>query len=354
MANKVLISGYVGFSNFGDDAIFSILTRFLKEQGLEVQALSSNPELTERDFGVKAFKYNNPFAILKAFCGVDTLISGGGSLLQNSTSNKSLIYYLLIILLAKFLGKKVVIFAQGVGPIKGALWQSLTRFILNLCDVVTVRNSFSQRLLSKWGIESKLVCDPVFECMSRCECDGAVEAAERSTTMATCDEVAQEQKDFIGIQLRPYSKLEPNFVKNLAKGIAAHFPNEKIRVFTFQNDMDEKICSEFLKHLNSQNAQIVKYQSIEQIESDFSTLKYLFAMRFHACLLGLKSGIKTLPLSYDEKVTNLAQDFNVEYVDASVVNDFEVLISEFLNAPLLNGVNVKKFNWSYLTDFLLK
>lgn len=344
MAKNILVSGYIGFSNFGDDAIFSILVRFLRAQDLNVCALSSNPELTRRDFGVEAFKYNNPFAILKAFSLTDTLISGGGSLLQNTTSNKSLIYYLLIILFAKLSGKKVVIFAQGIGPIKGAfrgaLWQALTRFVLNICDVVTVRNSFSHRLLNKWGIQNELVCDPVFE----------LETPLPSETSAA--------RDIVGVQLRPYSKLEPNFVKNLAKAIAAHFSNKKIRIFTLQNNMDEKICNEFLEYLRAAapeiNAEITPYQSIEQTERDFSELEYLFAMRFHACLLGLKSGIKTLPLSYDEKVTNLAQDFNVKYVEASDFVDFEALIPEFLNAPPPQNNNSKKFNWGNLSDFLIK
>jgi len=309
--------------------------------------------LTERDFSVKAFKYNSPAAVFRAFKGTDTLISGGGSLLQNTTSNKSLIYYLLIILFAKLLGKKVVIFAQGIGPIKGAFrgafWQALTRFVLRLCDIVTVRNSFSQRLLSKWGIESELVCDPVYECVSPQDSSAGDEPAMISPTMATCGKAAQEQNT-IGVQLRPCKSLHPDFVKNLANAIATHFPNRKIRVFAFQNNMDEKICAEFLEHLRvispEISAGIVKYQSIEQIERDFSELEYLFAMRFHACLLGLKSGIKTLPLSYDEKVTNLAQDFGFPYVDVS--EPFEFIM------PPLPPLQEKKFNWSHLEDFLIR
>ncbi len=336
MDRTVVISGYIGFSNFGDDAIFSVLTRSLKERGIKILALSSNPVLTSRNFDVEAFRYNNPFAILKAFLGANTLISGGGSLLQNTTSNRSLIYYLLIILFAKFLGKKVVIFAQGIGPIKGKLWQALVRMILSFCDVVTVRNSFSQRLLNKWKIESKLVCDPVFELKTP---------------------TPKISHNIIGVQLRPYLKMHKKFVENLADAILARFSDKKIHIFTFQNSMDEKICSEFLNYLNAKmpkiDAEIVSYKSIEQVENDFASLEYLFAMRFHAALLGLKSGIKTLPLSYDEKVTNLAQDFGVTYIEASEQIDFDRVITEFLNAPTPPPAQDKKIDWEYF-EFLVK
>lgn len=308
-ANKVLISGYIGFSNFGDDAIFSVLTKSLKEGGKEVRALSSNPALTSENFDVKAYKFNNPFEVLRAILGCDTLISGGGSLLQNTTSNKSLIYYILVILLAKFLGKRVVIFAQGIGPLKGSFWQGLTQFTLRLCDEVTVRNSFSQRLLGKWKIKNKLVLDPVFE----------------------MDLPPYDPKNIVGVQLRSYSKLEKSNIENLSRAISKKFSNKKIQIFPFQKSLDDEICNEFFEALKAQNpeidAEIVPYQTIEQITQDFSHLNYLLAMRFHACVLGLKLGVKTLPVSYDEKVTNLAQDHNIPYVEASEKINFEEAIS---------------------------
>ncbi|HIT55781.1 TPA: polysaccharide pyruvyl transferase CsaB, partial [Candidatus Galligastranaerophilus intestinigallinarum] len=44
MANKkkkVLISGYIGFQNFGDDVLLAVLTKHLKEKNCEITAFSS-------------------------------------------------------------------------------------------------------------------------------------------------------------------------------------------------------------------------------------------------------------------------------------------------------------------------
>lgn len=338
-AKEVLISGYIGFSNFGDDAILSSLVEHLKEMECDVSALSANPELTKENFDIFTYKFNNIPQIFYAIKNNDILVSGGGSLLQNVTSNKSLIYYLLIIFLAKIFNKKVVIFAQGIGPIKGKFYQGLTKNILKICDVVTVRNSFSQRLLSKWKINSKLVIDPVLEISTP----------------------PYDPKGIVGVQLRPYAFLESNFVKNLAKKITEKFSDRKIQIFPFQKKLDEEICNEFYELLKKENpqidAEIIEYQSIEQINECFSHLEYLFAMRFHACILGLKSGVKTLPLSYDEKVVNLAQDFGIDYVEASEKVDFEVPVSKLINEnwePLtvrgIRGMGEIKFDWEYFAQ----
>ena len=50
---KYLISGYIGFDNFGDEAIASVLVSNLKKNGAEkITVLSSNPEKTARLYDV--------------------------------------------------------------------------------------------------------------------------------------------------------------------------------------------------------------------------------------------------------------------------------------------------------------
>ena len=48
---KYVISGYIGFDNFGDEAIAKVLTTYLKSKGAEkITLLSSNPHKTERQY----------------------------------------------------------------------------------------------------------------------------------------------------------------------------------------------------------------------------------------------------------------------------------------------------------------
>ena len=85
---KYVISGYIGFDNFGDEAIASVLISNLKKNGVEkITVLSSNPEKTAKLYDVSSEYFLKFF---KPILNTDVLISGGGSLLQDITSLKSL------------------------------------------------------------------------------------------------------------------------------------------------------------------------------------------------------------------------------------------------------------------------
>ena len=113
---KYVISGYIGFDNFGDEAIANVLTSYLKNINAEkITVLSSNPTKTASLYGVDSAYY---LKFIQPILESDVLISGGGGLLQDITSLKSLIYYLTVIITAFVAGKKVIIFAQGFTPFR--------------------------------------------------------------------------------------------------------------------------------------------------------------------------------------------------------------------------------------------
>ena len=116
---NILISGYYGFDNIGDESILRTLVSSLREHipDCSLTVLSHNPASTREKYGVEAVDRMSPMAILRVVKKCDMLISGGGSLLQDVTSSKSLHYYLSIIRCAEFFHKKVFIYSQGIGPI---------------------------------------------------------------------------------------------------------------------------------------------------------------------------------------------------------------------------------------------
>ena len=108
---KFVISGYIGFDNFGDEAIAKVLISHLKSLEAEkITVLSSNPLKTSKMYAVDSVNFLNFF---KPILESDVLISGGGSLLQDVTSLKSLIYYLAVIVTALVFNKKVSVSAPN-------------------------------------------------------------------------------------------------------------------------------------------------------------------------------------------------------------------------------------------------
>lgn len=291
---KYVVSGYIGFDNFGDEAIAHVLTEELKAKNAEkITLISSNPDRTSKLHNV------NSCPMLKFFKSVseaDVLVSGGGSLLQDVTSLKSLIYYLAVIYTALILRKKVIIYSQGIGPINSKIGKILTKFALKHCNEISVRDKKSQELLKTWGIESKLVKDPVFN----------------------LNLPVKNRQGTVGVQLRDYPTLSEEFLKALADEIIKRFKDKKIEIFSFQDNIDLDICEKFARILYKKghtNIEVLHGLSINDVFERVADLEYMIGMRFHANVTAIKSGVKTLAINYDIKVKKLAEEFNLPLIE---------------------------------------
>ena len=307
---KYIVSGYIGFDNFGDEAIAKVLTGRLKKSGAEkITLISSNPQKTAQIHQVASCKMLD---FWKSLCEADVLVSGGGSLLQDVTSVKSLIYYLGVIYSALILRKKVEIFAQGIGPINSKIGQILTRFALSRADKISVRDKKSQELLKEWRIESELVKDPILE----------LELPHKN------------QIGVVGIQLRNYPTLTDKFLNRLAEEVIKNFADKKIQIISLQDSVDLEVCEKFARILKingrENNVEVVNNLTINDVFECIANLEYLVAMRFHANVVGIKAGVKTLAINYDIKVKKLAEEYNIPIVQMAQ-NDMDAEFKQLLN-----------------------
>lgn len=306
---KYVVSGYIGFDNFGDEAIAGILSSYLKKNGAEkVTLISSNPTRTSKLYDVDSVPMLD---FVKPIMESDVLISGGGSLLQDITSLKSLLYYLAIIIFAQVLNKKVIIFAQGFTPFRTKVGKFLTKFVLKRCNKITVRDLKSQELLNQMGIDSELVSDPVF----------AMDIPEIKI------------RSGIGIQLRTFDKLDDSFLDILTQKIEKNFKDKEIELFSLQDKLDLPVLESFAKLLKNRgiNYKIYNNLSVAEIIEKISKLEYLVGMRFHANLVAAKAGAKILGLNYDVKVKTLSENIgfsSVEINSKDLSQNFEKLFEQ--------------------------
>ena len=329
MAKRFVLSGYFGFKNFGDEAILSVLVNKLQQHKQHITIISSDPQYTKSKFKHIRSVYTFDLKNIAGFIyKSDCLISGGGSLLQDVTSFKSLIYYLLIIFIALIFRKKVIIFAQGIGPIKSTIGQILTKFLLKHCSFISVRDKKSQDLLSKWGIKSELVCDPVFSTqIDNIEKDGS-----------------------ISVQLRDFKSLTEDFIDRLALKIFTEFKNIPVKIIPFQHSVDIDVCKRFEKSLKllepDANISVLENLTDEEITETISKSEYLIAMRFHAIIAGLITQTKTLGINYDIKVEKLCKEYMIPYIelDKNFKNEFFELKNINLDTISMK-IKETKFNW---------
>lgn len=332
---KIAISGYYGFKNFGDEAILSVLVNHLKSlQNTDITVFSSDVEYTEKTYGVKAVKRFCLKNVLKTIKDCDVLVSGGGSLLQDVTSLKSLIYYAFIIAMGLFFNKKVVIFAQGIGPLNSNVAQNIVKNLLKYCSYVTVRDENSLKLLEKFGIKSELVCDPIY----------------------SLDIKSEPQNGVVGVQLRDFKTMNQELLQKLALLIVTKFSDKKIEIFSLQKTQDLDLCKRFEAIVKSFNPDICTEIVEDDIVNRLSRLEYLIGMRFHAVLVALKCGVRTCAINYDVKVEKIATDAKIPLISMDAHENLEEIYQKMQNLnrdELLRFANSKIFDWTKFDELFV-
>ena len=156
----VVLSGYYGHKNSGDDALLSAIIKEIKQQKEDARfaVLSANPEETKNVYGVDAVNRFNPLAVYRAIKKTKLFINGGGSLIQDVTSSKSLYYYLLAIKAALKLKKKTMLYANGIGPVYRKKNKGYASKILNQVDYITLRDERSVEVLNSMGVTNPPIC----------------------------------------------------------------------------------------------------------------------------------------------------------------------------------------------------
>ena len=327
---KVVLSGYYGFDNFGDEAILQVLTNNLKNIGADITVISHNPAKTAITYDVKSVFMFNIFEIIKKINSSDILISGGGSLLQDVTSLRSLIYYLFIIFLGILFCKRVIIFAQGIGPINNNYFKKMTKNILRKTALITVRDKQSKNLLESWGLKSTIVDDPVWGIRVK----------------------NSRPNGKVGIQLRSWKYMSDEFFLNLVRQVAKDFSDKEIYIYSLQDRQDKELCLQFESYLHIENPKVhtkVLYDmNVNEIIESMADLEYLIAMRYHAILIGLKYGIKTLAINYDPKVEKLAKFAKIPCISFEENEKFHTYFEQMRNLSrrnILLEVNKKRFSF---------
>lgn len=299
--NKIVISGYYGFANAGDEAMLTSIVRALRgvEPEIDLTVISGNPAETSAKHQVKSIYRFNFFKIYSAVKNADMLLSGGGSLLQDVTSLRSLFYYLFIILMGKMAGKKVMLYSHGIGPIRNALARKLTRIVCGKADLITVRDKDSQSELLKMGLDGRniiVTADSVL----------ALPVADKSIGQKILTEAGVDiKRPVLGISVRSWTndincfKVIASALKQFKKGHDA-----QIVLVPLQYPADLKSCAslaEFLK--DEKDIYFLKSPyNTEEFLSLIGNFKLLLGMRLHALVFAAVMKVPLLAVSYDPKV----------------------------------------------------
>ncbi|MXW39729.1 MAG: polysaccharide pyruvyl transferase CsaB [Synechococcus sp. SB0668_bin_15] len=179
--SRVLLCGYYGERNLGDDALLATLLALLPT-ACSVVVTAQDHRQVQAQFGVVTCPRGEPVRLLWTLMRSQVLVLGGGSLLQDSTSRRSLLYYVSLILAARLLGRPVLLWGQGLGPLKTRASRLLARLSLHVVQGITWRDDQSAAMAAAWGIHAPVGRDPVWSLPQR----NAVHGADGPAAGAIC------------------------------------------------------------------------------------------------------------------------------------------------------------------------
>lgn len=304
--SKIVISGYYGFANAGDEAMLTAIIKSLRgtDDSVKLTVISGNPLVTASRHKVESIHRFAPFRIIHEIKSCDLLLSGGGSLLQDVTSRKSLLYYLSVLALGWLFKKKVMLFAQGIGPIRDELLRRLTRFVCSKADLITVRDIDSLSELKKIGVQQDkvhLTADSVLT-LPQAGKECGREILRRFSV--------PEDKPLLAVSVREWGSDE-NYIREIAKAVDAVAAEKDafVVLLPLQHSVDTEICKRLQRSLKCAQSVVVDYPcDTEEFLSIIGNCMLLVGMRLHALIFAAVMEIPFVALSYDPKIDGFVKE----------------------------------------------
>lgn len=298
---NILISGYYGFNNIGDESILRTVIDNLREKlpDVEITVLSQSPAQTAEKYGVKAARRMNLWDIFRSVWRCDMLLSGGGSLLQDATSSRSILYYLFILFLAQLLRKRTFIYSQGIGPINAPRNRRLTAFVLRRTDGIVVRDSKSRDLLLELGVPDRLIhvtADPVI----RVKAPGP-ELGLKILEEEGCPRHPDRLMVGWAIKSRKPNKHFLHEAKRCVVWLREAYGADSVLI-PFFHDEDLCVCEAVAEHLDGQAGCLRKKYLSEETLSIIGCMDVLVGVRLHSLIYAAVMGVPMIGVSYDPKV----------------------------------------------------
>jgi len=315
---KILLAGYYGFGNLGDEAILEMAINQILEitDRKNITVLSGNKEATKNKYDVNTIDRYNVFSIFYRLVKSDAIVFGGGSLLQDITSKRSIYYYLFLIRIAKITGNKVIMLSQGIGPIVSKKSKRAVESTLGMVDYITVRDKHSKEFLEGIGMDKNkifLSTDPVINLH-----DGDASYAAPTGKKKVCFSLRNWKNADVSDKI---SQVAQRLTEN---GIECCF-------IPFYYNEDLELIHEVEKNMGDRAVYYKERLTTNDAYDIIKEMNVLVGVRLHSLIFAAAANVPFVAVSYDHKVDHFANSVNMK-VACSIDNiDVNMLYSEIID-----------------------
>lgn len=295
---KVLLVGYIGGINIGDEAIAGAVAKELSINKVNVIIASGQPEISQAYLGrgyeyIKSIYPGEAISIkaliklIKVISQVDSVIYVGGGILQDFHSINLIRHCHYIALIALIFKVPSYALGIGLGPIKSKKGEAFVNDFIKSVQRTTFRDTESmelmQQLAPKYAVKCDLGADSIFLLKNKLSSNIYKKTAR------------------IGLAFRQWDGLDFDL---LCKLVEVLLNTDKQPVFFAYESSDlnlyDRLQNKFLGRL-----ELSDERTLEHSLDSISNLEGLISMRLHANLFAIMSNIPFVALSYDKKITNV-------------------------------------------------
>ena len=268
--------------------------------------LSNDPQLTWNLCGLEAVPRFRFWKVLGALRSCDALLSGGGSLLQDRTSTRSLMYYLSIIRGAELFGKPVMLYANGIGPVRKPENRRRVKRAVERAALVTLRDRSSANELRGMGVKRPdlyVTADPVFNLPPA--------PRERGEELLRSAQLP-ENTPFAAISVRNWPGTG-DFPKQLA-GLCDHLRRTygmEILFLLMQPGHDRATTNQVRELMKEPSYLLDTACTPRELMAVLGRAKLCVAMRLHTLIFAARMAVPCIGLVYDPKVESYLQELDM-------------------------------------------
>lgn len=319
---NVVISGYYGFANAGDEAMLTAIIDSLRETipDVSITVITGNRERTKSYHDVETVHRFDLIGIYKALRKSKLLISGGGSLLQDVTSSRSIYYYLLIIKMAQWCKIPVMLYAQGIGPVRRPRARRLCQKVLQKVTVIGVRDGESKEELARLGVTAPpihVTADAVL----------SMHPVDRKIGYYILKKHGVDGIDMrIGIAIRNWQSMT-RYKEEIAKAadmLSEEF-HSRIIFIPMQYPQDAEAGKEVAAMMKRPAAVLDEGYSTVEFMSLMGCMDAVIANRLHALIFASIMEVPVTSISYDPKI-----DSFIHLIGDSLAGTMETVTAETL------------------------
>ena len=310
----VVITGYFGGGNFGDELLLhTLLEKIAQLKHIVPVVIGENPVYVEQNHGVPALHFRQRAAIVQLIQACDAVILGPGGIIQSGICaeyyKNLLIYgqfsYLYPAKLAREQGKTVLCVGVGADYLEHRNVQKLMQQLLGQSPLLWLRDENSRENFVRMGLENaSMYPDFSFLCPE----------GERKKNVL---QPLAGRRPRLGVNLRCWN-LE-NLDGFVGAVLGMYQRGWDIDLICAETREDQSALTQLRRQVLQQlgakaekRIRLIPFDSLSDTLEAIAQTDLMIAMRLHIGLLAAQMDIPTLFLCYDDKVTSAAKLLGVD------------------------------------------